>query len=195
MIMVLVFRHGVQAEEAGHHPRVAVEIAGRAQHLQLGLEVQAVAGLDLKGRDALGDEGRQPPAGGLDQPGLGRRARGRHGRADTAAGQGDLLVGRAVQPRLVLADAVAAEHQVRVAVDQARRDPAAVQPRHAGRLDLRQITPRADPQDPAVLHGDRRVLDRAIGRAAGRHGRGAAVGDEKVDPLHRPVLPSGPRRE
>ena len=45
---------------------------------------------------------------------------------DAAAGARDLLVARAGQPHLELVGAVAAIDQVGVAVDQARRDPAAV---------------------------------------------------------------------
>ena len=46
--------------------------------------------------------------------------------------RGDLLIARAVQPLLELAGAVAGEDEMGVAIDQARRDPGAVQ-----RLDLR----------------------------------------------------------
>ena len=54
------------------------------------------------------------------------RACGFHGRDDAAACPRDLLIGRAVQPHLEFAGAVAGIDQVRVAIDQGRRDPAAV---------------------------------------------------------------------
>jgi hypothetical protein len=51
----------------------------------------------------------------------------RDGGADAAAGARDLLVGGAGQAQLELARAVAAIDDMRVAVDEARRDPGTVE--------------------------------------------------------------------
>jgi hypothetical protein len=48
-----------------------------------------------------------------------------HGRDDAAAGARDLLIARAGQPLFEFAGAVAAIDQMGMAIDQARRDPAA----------------------------------------------------------------------
>ena len=66
-------RHGVGAEEGGAdaHRALAGERAGGAEHLQLGVAVEAVAGLDLDGGDALGEQRVEARQGG------GERARPR----------------------------------------------------------------------------------------------------------------------
>src|SRR5205085_910668 len=53
-------------------------------------------------------------------------ARGLDGRKNAATGAGDFLVACAVEPHLEFAGTIASENQMRMTVDQARRDPAAV---------------------------------------------------------------------
>ena len=95
--------------------------------LQLGLDVEPVAGLHLDRRHALGEQRVEPGQGGARRARPRSRARvAAHGRDDAAAGPRDLLVGRAREPQLELVRAVAAIDQMGVAIDEARRDPAAV---------------------------------------------------------------------
>ena len=89
-------------------------------------EVQPIAGFDLDGGDALGHQPLRAHRGGLAQAPRTRGARGTHGGLDAAAGARDLLVRDTAEPLLELGDAVAAVHQMRVAIDEARRDPQAV---------------------------------------------------------------------
>ena len=131
MIGVLVAvgfrRQRVRAEEGGAHRDrpLGAQPARGAQRLRFVVEVEAVAGLDLDRGDAFGDqrvEARQRCAHKLV---LARRARRLDRGDDAAAGPRDLLIGGAGKPHLELVGAVAGMDQMGVAVDQARRDPAA----------------------------------------------------------------------
>ena len=110
--------------------------------------------------------------------------------AFSPAGPGDRLVGRAAQPLFELGRSIAAEDQMGMAVDQAGRDPAPVEPlRPAGR-DSRQVRPMSDPDDASVRRRHSGVLDHPMAPLAFGQGCGVAVGQKQVD-LHR--LGSPPR--
>ena len=117
--------------------------------LQFVGEVEAVAGLDLDRRRAIGQQGAGARQRLREQCVLVGGARRAHRRHDAAAGARDVLVAGAVQALLELAGAVAAEDQVGMAVDQPRRDQ---RPLH--RLDLR----------------GQHYPEHRAGRAARRHG-------------------------
>ena len=101
------------------------QLADGAQHLQLGLDVQAVAALHLGRGRAVREHRRQARARGRHQLVLGGGARGGHRLDDAAASGGDLRVGGARQPALQLVAAIAREHQVRVGIDEAGHHRAA----------------------------------------------------------------------
>src|SRR5262249_56048150 len=104
---------------------------------------------------------------------LARRARRGDRGTDSAAGAGDLLVSGAAEAQLELVRAVAAIDEMRVAIDEARGHPAAGEVVHLARDAAGiagQIRHRPEPGDAAVLDGECRALDRAIGRAAAAHG-------------------------
>ena len=109
-----------------------------------------------------------------DQFRLARCAGGAHGRNDAAAGSGNFLIGGAGQAQLELGGAIAAMDQMGVAVDQARRDPA------AGAVDRlcggegRRFNMGASIGDTAIARGDHAVLDRADPVA--RHRRQPGIG-------------------
>ena len=64
--------------------------AGRAQHAQFGLDFEAIAGLDLDGADAFGQQ-RIEPGQGLGHEVIDAQGpRGTHGGGDAAAGFGDV---------------------------------------------------------------------------------------------------------
>jgi hypothetical protein len=185
-----------QIARADPNPGLAADAAGDAQHLQLAVAVEAIARLDLDG----GDAGRLQPFETTEGRGvevvLGRLARGLDRGDDAAAGAGDLLIGRALQTLFELAGTVAAEDEVGVAIDQARRDPAAAEAVGLRRLVVRQVGARADPDDGPVADQDRRVLDCAIGDAAlgsGGHGGDVAVGDQQIG-LHGRSPRAGEKR-
>ena len=95
------------------------------QHPPLGRRVEPVARLDLDRRHAFGRERREPRPALRDER-VGRRgARRTHRRRDAAARTRDLRVGRAFEAALEFVRAVAGVDEVRVAVDETRRDPAA----------------------------------------------------------------------
>ena len=124
------------------------EPARHAEHLELGLDIEAVAGLDLDGRDAFGEERSQAAGCGPEEVVLARRARGGDRREDAAALLGDVGIGCAVEPLLEFIGAIAAIDEMGVAIDETRRDeaPAAVD-REAGR----RIRGAPDPGDPAAI--------------------------------------------
>ena len=118
--------HCMRAQKAGHNANRALlaQSAGHAQHLELGIAVQTVAGFDLEGGHALRDERIDPGKCGSQQFGLACTTRCCDGRNDPAARACDLFVTRAVQPHFEFAGAVAAVHDVCVAINQGRRDKA-----------------------------------------------------------------------
>ncbi len=120
-------RHGVRAQEAGVDvdPAFAAKPPRGAQLAALGREVEAVSRFDLDRGDALGDQCVEAGQGGGDELVLARQARGLHGRCDAATAFGELFVARAGEPQLELLGTVAAVDEMGVAVDEARRDPAA----------------------------------------------------------------------
>ena len=109
-------RHHVRAEERD----LVGDLAGESHEALLVGDGEAVARLDLERRRALrvqlGDEAGEPGT----QLVVGRGTRGRDGRADAAG-----LVALPGHARGELLGAVAAEHEVRVAVDEAGDDRAA----------------------------------------------------------------------
>ena len=81
----------------------------------------------------------------------------------------------------MLVGAVAAEHQMRVAVDQTGRHPGAAERHHFGCLEAGELGTLADPDHLAVLDADRAVADDSEGITGGRvHGRDVAVDQEAV---------------
>ena len=131
-------RHRVRAQVGGPDADAGLpaELPGRAQHAALGVEIEAVAGLDLDRRDAALHEARQPRPGSREQlVRAGRAGRGHRG-LDAAAQARDLLVAGAVPARLELRQAVAGEDEVGMAVDEARasarRRPGGARGRRSG---------------------------------------------------------------
>ena len=109
------------------HRLALAELAGELQQPQLALRIEAVAGLDLDRRAAAAHQRVQAAAALVEQLLVGRRGGALDRRGDAAAGLGNLLIARAGAAHRMLVGARAAEHEVRVAVDQARRDPGAAE--------------------------------------------------------------------
>ena len=109
------------------------EPVGDLEQPQLGLEVEAVAGLRLDRRHAVAEHLVQPAPAVGQQLRLGRRARRLDRRQDAATGGQDVEVGGAALAQLELVLARAREQQVGVRIDEAGRDRAArgVEPREA----------------------------------------------------------------
>ena len=145
------------------------------QHLQLGLDIEAIAGLDLDGGDAFGHQGVEARQRGLDQLILAQRIRGRYGRDNAASGARDFLVGRALQPHLEFLRAAAAIDEMGMAVDQRRgyQPSAAIDLFETGAA-FRQTSLGTGMDDAAILYG-KHAFDNV--RAA-NHGRDTGV-DEK----------------
>ena len=133
------------------------------QRFRLVFEVEPVAGLDLDRGDAFGDQRVEARQRLRDEIVLARRPQRLDRRDDAAAGLRHLLIGRAGQPHLEFVGAVAGMDQMRVAVDQAGRDPAAFAVDDFGAAGRRgrHIRFRTGKDDPAVPRDDRAVLDSA----------------------------------
>ena len=104
--------------------------------------------------------------------------------SDAAAGARDLLVARAGEPHFEFARAVAGVDEMGVAVDQSRRDPAAV-----AVDDARPVAPsggqiglRADEGDAAAARRDRAALDDAEARPLGGERRQTRVEPNRFRP-------------
>ena len=135
------------------------QLPGCAQHAALVLNGQAVAGLDLEGGDPFGHQCLESGEGGGHQLGLGRLAGGLHRREDSAARAGNVLVGGSPQAQLELVRPVAPMDEMRVAVDEARRDPPAVTGDGLPRVDGRGLCARTHMGDPTIRGGHDSVLD------------------------------------
>ncbi len=109
-------------EKAAHDAdiRTRPDAFGGAQHLELGAEIEAVAGLDLDGRDALARHGLRAARGGVDKLVFGSRTRRLHGGDDAAPCPRDLLIACPIGAHVPLMGAVAGEDQMGVAVDEVR---------------------------------------------------------------------------
>ena len=156
------------------------------ERLHLAVEVEAVARLDLEGRDAVAHQRLDAPAGAGEKLVLALAACCTHGRDDAAAGARDLVVGGAGQPQLELVRAVAAIDDVRVAIDQAGRDPAALAVDRLGRLEGRGIGLGTGIDDAAVRRRDDALLDNSEARR-GRHGGKPRAAPDAVT-LHAATL-------
>ena len=112
-----------QRRTDGESGRLA-EPAGDSQHLEFGIQVESVAGLDFDGCHALAGQHVQPG----QRIGVQLFLAGRPGRIDggedTAAFRRDVYITRTAQTSLVLTGPLAAEDEVRMAVDEGGGHPA-----------------------------------------------------------------------
>ena len=86
-----------------------------------------------------------------------------------AAATCDFLVGNATEALFEFLGTVAGENQVRMAVDERRRRPAAVERAAGDAATFGQPRGRAHPVDTAIANRDGAVLDDAVGTGAFRH--------------------------
>ena len=122
-------RHGVCGQRRGAH-RQRQFAAQAPRHGQAACFIgfaQAVAGLDFDGGHALGHQRPRAGCRAVEQFFIAGRAGGGHGGADAAASARDVFVAGALQSLLELGSAVAAVHQVGVAVHQPRCHQGAAQ--------------------------------------------------------------------
>jgi hypothetical protein len=94
--------------------------------LQLRFVLQAIAGLGFDGRRAARAASSRDVARGCEQFFFAGRARERDRAQNAAAGSGNLLIGGAGDALLELAARLPAKDQVRVRIDKAGRDAAAL---------------------------------------------------------------------
>src|SRR6185369_356575 len=117
---------------------------GDLQQAQFALWIEPIAGLDLDCR-ATASHQRVKAASALIEQLLVRRGRGAfHGRRDAATRFRNLLVGRAGAAHRMLVGAGAAEDEMRVAVDQPRRDPRAAERDHVLGTEAGELGPFTD---------------------------------------------------
>src|SRR4051812_25935199 len=104
-------------------------------------------------------------------------------RGNATAGFRDLFIGRAGSAHRVLVGAIAAEHEVGVAVDQTRGDPGATERVDPAGAIAGELGALADTDDLAVGYADRAVLDDAHRATLER--RDVAVDEQPVPHLRR----------
>eukprot|EP01132_Coremiostelium_polycephalum_P003542 gene3543-4406_t len=145
--------HGTQRAEAARHP----------QHFQLRLNVEAVAGFDFDGGNALRQQGVKPRQALRDQF-IFRQTIGRFHRGNNAAASpGDFLIAGALEAHFKLARAVAAENQMGMAVDQCRRRQAAAEILHLDSFPVIRNS-GANPGNTIPFNADSTRVDQTIGR-------------------------------
>ncbi len=113
----------MRAEQRRLHADAAqlAEPARRPELFQLVRRCQPVTRFDFDRGDALGQQRVQARQRRGHEPVFARRPRRAHGRADAAAGARNFFISCPPEPLLEFIGTVAAEHEVRVAID---RDPA-----------------------------------------------------------------------
>ncbi len=143
------------------------------QQFALAGQIQTVAGFDFHGGHAVVQQTLEALFGAGEKlvftGGPGRA----HGAGDTATGRCDLCVAHAFEALFKLAAAVATEHGVGVAVDQAGGNPGAIQIDDAGVVITWQISLRTDPLYVLAGRHDGGVLDDRV--SALRHACNVAV--------------------
>ena len=159
-------RQRMRGEIRGPHfdAEAFAQCARDPQHLAFAVEVQPVAGLDLQRGHAIAQQRRDPRFRLPQQFVLARFAHRAHGGEDAAAGARDLLVARALQAQFEFGGAVAGEHHVRVAIDQARGGQRIGFDDLVGQsVDIAgQVVAAADVREHAVLPAHCAVLDQAV---------------------------------
>jgi hypothetical protein len=134
-----------------------------AQHLALTGQIEAIAGFDFDGCDAFSQQRFETRGRLLEQRVFVGGARCAYRRDDAAALLRDLFVAHARKPLREFVSTLSAIHEMRVAIDKARRHPRAAQVfARPGFVFFREFMRRAKPGDLAVAHGDRRVVEGLI---------------------------------
>ncbi|CDX24834.1 hypothetical protein MPLB_600009 [Mesorhizobium sp. ORS 3324] len=183
-------RQRVRGETGGadRHLPLAVKPAGGTQRLLLIVGIETVAGLDLDDGDAFGQERIKARQRLSDELVLARGAQRFHGRDDASPCPRHLFIGGAGQPHLEFVGAVAGIDKMRVAVDQARRDPAAVAVDGLGALRKSSwhIGFHTGIDNEPVARGYRAFFDEAEASRIPGHGRQARIAPETKAAL--PIL-------
>ena len=160
-------RQGMGAQEGRRHGHRASfgEPSGGPQHGALGLEVEAVTRLDLDGGDTLGAQCVEPGKGRSHQGFETGLACGAHRGEDAVSGLQQVFVARPLEARLELVGPLAPVDQVGVAVDETRRDPAALQVADdAGKRSRppRKVRPAAAVRDSPVPDPQGAIVDGSV---------------------------------
>ena len=169
---------------------LAAEATGGRELPHLGLGVEAIAGLDFDGGHALADQRIEPRQRAHGKVGLARLPRCRDGRDDATAGARDLFVACALEAQLEFMRAVAAIDEMGVAIDEARRNPAARAVDPFGRVRIhREVRLRASKGDVSVARCDQAVIDLAeIGTITPHRGEPGVVPDA-IEALSHAIVP------
>ncbi len=181
-------RKGMRREQRRAHidAELTAERARDLELLQFGHRLQSVARLDLDRRDALRCKRGQPGLALHGEVGSVRGAGRAHRRVDAAALSGDVGVARAVLPLFEFAGAISRVDEMRVTVDESRRQPSSAASQCPVSLDVaRNIARAAHPRDGAAVHAHRAVPNRAVGRAAGTHRGHVCVHQQQVESCRR----------
>ena len=135
-----------------------------SQHAKLGLDVEPVSALHLRGRRATGEHRVEPRQAAGDEVRFRRRAGSGHSLHDASAPGRDLGIAGAGEPVLELVAAIAGKYEVRVRIDETGHDdmPSAVDDEGVAREGNRvlNVGRRADRHDFASMGGDRRAVER-----------------------------------
>ena len=194
LVAVRFRRQRVGAEEAGDHADVALarEAPRGAQHPHLGLALEPIARLDLDGGDAFREQAIEARQARAHEIVLARCPRRLHRGDDAAARPRDVLIGGAGQAQLEFVRPIPGIDQMGVAIDQARRDPAAVERDAVARIPSgRQFRHRPRECNAASRGRDRAALDEAQPGPVGRERGQTCVKPDGVEAhslLAQPVL-------
>ena len=131
---VLALRNRVCAEvgEGDRHPERVAQFFADRQHFHFGMEVEAVAGLDLERRGAERHHAPHALPGGVEQCLFRGLARGLHGAQNAPALFEDFHVGDAAHAVDHFVLALAGVNEMRVAVDETRHHRPALAVHHLG---------------------------------------------------------------
>ena len=181
IITAIVFcRCCVRTKERGFHTNAPVGHDGsrHTQHAQLCFFIKTVSGLDLDAGDAFGDQYVNTAQRIFQQLGLSRAARRLDGRHDPATRTRNFFITRPVQTHFELNRAVTTVHNMRVAIDQTRRDktPAKAGVGSIGKMRV-QVRFWSNPLYHSAIHDDGRIFNQAIGTPRVAHGRSIQINE------------------
>ncbi len=167
-------------------PSAVTDAPRYAQHTSLRGQFQPVSGFDFQRGHAIGQQRARARQRLREQFIFARVTRGAHGRDNAAASTRDLFVAGAIEAQIEFLRTVAAKNQMRVAIDQPRRNQRAIEVMHfprrcadaAGRSHIAPIQTML-----AVLAGNRRFGQQAVTGFADKRCQ-RCVGQQQI-PVHR----------
>ena len=146
----------MQSKKCRHHiDRIALaKFARNLQHQAFRFQIESISGFDFNRRHALTHQRVQAWLALLNECHFCRSSRGAHRGENAATSIGDSFVAGTLQAHFKFLRAVSGEYEMRVAIDQTRRQQCPRAIMHNRRICQRRISRLAYPGNSIVLRRD-----------------------------------------